>query len=117
MDGDDGVLAIVLAAEHLLDLAGLHFLIERLERSSELRVDGFARLRPFDEHTEIVALLLERQHEIAVLLEPAAALQDFLRLGLVFPEVRRGGFGFELCQFFAGTGGLKDSSANRKPAY
>jgi len=106
----------VLAAEHLLDLAGLHFLIERLEGLSEFRVDRLARLRPLDEHAEIVALLLERRREIAVLLEPAAALQDFLRLGLVFPEVRSRGSGFELCQFFAGTGGLKDSSANRKPA-
>src|SRR4249920_2682021 len=33
---DDGVLSIVLAAEHLLDLAGLHLLIERLESCPEL---------------------------------------------------------------------------------
>ena len=30
MDGDDGVLAIVLAAEHLLHFAGLDFLVERV---------------------------------------------------------------------------------------
>jgi hypothetical protein len=107
----------VLAAEHLLDLAGLDFLIERLERLRELGVDVLAGLRPLDEDGEIVALLLEREDEIAILLEPMAALIDLLRFGLVFPEVRRGGFGFELCQFFAGTGGFKDSSANRKPAY
>ena len=50
VDGDDRVLAIVLAAEHLLDLAGLHFLIERLERLREFGVDWLARLGPFDEH-------------------------------------------------------------------
>ena len=61
MDGDDRVLAIVLAAEHLLDLAGLHFLVERLERLRELGVHRLAGLGPFDQHGEIVALLLERQ--------------------------------------------------------
>ena len=50
MDGDDGVLSIVLATEHLLDLARLHLLIEAVERLAELRVHGFARLGPFDEH-------------------------------------------------------------------
>ncbi len=60
MNRDDGVLAIVLAAEHLLDLAGLHFLVERVERLRELGVDRLARLGPFDEHGEVVALLLER---------------------------------------------------------
>src|SRR5439155_18790006 len=59
MDRDDGVFAIVLAAEHLLDLAGLYFLIERLEGLCEFRVDRLARLRPLDEHAEIIALLLE----------------------------------------------------------
>ena len=91
MDGDDRVLAIVLAAEHLLDLAGLHFLLERIERLAELGVDRLAGLGPFDEHGEIVALLLERRHQIAVLLEPPAALQHLLRFGLIFPEIGRGG--------------------------
>jgi len=104
----------VLAAEHLLDLAGLHFLVERVERLRELRVDGLPGLRPLDEDAQVVALLLQRRDEIAILLEPAAALQDFLRLGLVLPEVGRGGFGFELGQFLFGAGGLKDSSADRR---
>ena len=46
MDRDDRVLAIVLAAEHLLDLAGLHFLVERVERLRELGVDRLRRRRP-----------------------------------------------------------------------
>ena len=91
MDGDDRVLAIVLAAEHLLDLAGLHFLIERVERLAELGVDRLAGFGPFDEHGEIVALLLERRHQIVVLLEAPAALQDLLRFSLIFPEIGRGG--------------------------
>ena len=55
MDGHDRVLAIVLAAEHLLDLAGLHFLLERVERLAELGVDRLAGFGPFDEHGEVVA--------------------------------------------------------------
>jgi hypothetical protein len=31
VNGDDRVLAIVLAAEHLLDLAGLHLPVEQVE--------------------------------------------------------------------------------------
>ena len=35
--------------------------------------------------------LLERGHEVVILFETAAALQDFLRFGLILPEVGRGG--------------------------
>jgi hypothetical protein len=106
----------VLAAEHLLDFAGLDFLIEAVERLRELAVDGFARLGPFEEDGEVVALLPERQHQIAILFEPAAALQDPLRFGLIFPEVWRGGARLEAVQFFVGAGDLKDSSADPQRA-
>ncbi len=87
----DRVLAVVLAAEHLLDLAGLHFLVERVDGLRELGVDRFARRGPLDEDAEVVALLLERRHELAVLFEPAAALQDAsgLRPGLSRNRARR----------------------------
>jgi hypothetical protein len=114
MDGDDRVLAIVLAAEHFLDLAGLHLQIEAFERLRELGIHRLARLGPLDEDGEVVALFLEGQDEIAILLEPAAALQDFLRFGLIFPEVWRGGARLEAVQFFVGAGDLKDSSADRQ---
>ena len=55
MDGDDRVLAIVLAAEHLLGLAGLDFALDRSSSAArEIVVDRLARLGPFDEHGEIV---------------------------------------------------------------
>jgi hypothetical protein len=85
----------VLAAEHLLDLTGLHFLIEFVETLCELGVDRLASLGPLDEDREVVGLLLERHHQIAILLEPATALQHLLRFGLVFPEIGRGGARFE----------------------
>jgi hypothetical protein len=103
----------MFAAEHLLDLAGLHFLIERFERLAEVLVDRFAGLGPLDEHRQIFALPLQRQHQLAILLEPAAALQDLLRFGLIFPEIGGGDTRLEAGQFFVGPGCLKDNSAGR----
>jgi hypothetical protein len=80
----------VLAAEHLLDLARLHFLIERVEPLRKLGVDGLPRLRPLHQDGQVVAALFQRQAEIPILLEPAAALQDLLRFSLILPEIRRG---------------------------
>jgi len=105
----------VLAAEHLLNLARLHFLVEHVDGLRELGVDLFAGGRPLDEDAEVVALLLERCHELAVLFEAAAALQDALGFGLVFPEVGRGGARLEAGQFIRGVSAFKDSSADRQP--
>jgi len=107
----------VLAAEHLFDFAGLHFLIERVKSLDEIRVDVLAGLRPFDEYAEIVTLFPERADQLTILLKAAAPLQDLLRFALILPEIGRGGFRFELIQFLFGAGGLKDSSADRRRAY
>ena len=89
---------------------------EDLEGLGELGVDRLARIGPFDEHGEVVALLLERQDEIAILFEAAAALLRFLRFRLIFPEIGRGGAGFEAGQLFVWSSGFKDSSADRQRA-
>jgi hypothetical protein len=68
----------VFAAEHLLDLARLHFLIERVETLREFGVDRLARFRPLGQNGEVVRLFPERDAQIAILLEAAAALQDLL---------------------------------------
>src|SRR5436190_1769683 len=112
MDRENRVPPIVLAAEHLLDFGGLHFAVERVERLPQLAIDGLAGFEPFDEDGEIVALLGQRSRQVAVLLEPATALQDLLCLGLIFPEIGSGGARFEARQLFVGAGGLKDSSAD-----
>jgi hypothetical protein len=106
----------VLAAEHLFDLAALDLLIERVDGLREFSVDRFAGLRPLGQYGEVVALAAERGDQIAILLQTAAALEDFLRFGLVFPEIGRGGARLETRQFFFGTGGFKDSPANRRRA-
>ena len=114
MERHDRILAIVLAAEHLFDLAGLHFLVERVERSRELGVHRLAGFGPFDEDRQIFALAPERLDEIAVLIEAAAALQRLLRFGLVLPEIRRGRARFQAIQLFFRMVGFKDGSGDRQ---
>jgi hypothetical protein len=114
MDGDDRILAIVLAAEHLLDLARLHFLIERVQTLGEVVFHGFAGIEPLGEDGEVVVLRAKREGQVAVLLHAPAALQDLLRLRLVLPEIGRGRLGFYAGEFFVGFGGFKDSYADRQ---
>jgi hypothetical protein len=104
----------VLAAEHLLDLAGLYFLIEQVKRGCQLAVNRLAGFGPLDEHREIVALPLQRPHQIPILLEPPPALQRLLRFGLVLPEIGRGRARFQTIQLLFGVVGFKDSSGDRQ---
>jgi hypothetical protein len=113
MDGDDRVPAVVRATEHLLDLGRLDFLVERVERLCEFRVDAFARPGPLDEDPEIVAFAPKGLNQIAILFQPFAALEDLLGLGLVVPETGRGGARLEAGQLVLWAGGFKDSSADR----
>jgi hypothetical protein len=116
MDADDGVLAIVLATEHLLDFARLDFGGERAEGLIELGFDRLSSFGPLDEHGQIVCAPLQRLTEVAILLEPPAALQELLRRGLVFPEIRFGNFRLDGGQLGLELRGVKDSSGDRKPA-
>jgi hypothetical protein len=68
---------------------------------------------PFDEHGKVVAPLFQRYDQIAVLLEAASSLQDFLGVDLIFPEIGRGGARLEAGQLLLRASGFKDSSANR----
>jgi hypothetical protein len=86
----------VLAAEHLLGFAGFDFGAELVERPRQIVADRLSGLGPFDQHGQIVDAPLERVAETAVGLERLAALQDLLRRRLVFPEIRLGGFLFDL---------------------
>jgi len=105
----------VLPAEHLLDLAGLDVLVERVEPLGQLCVDRFASGQPVGEHRQVFVLLAQRDDEIALLLDALAALQDLLGFDLVLPEFWSGGLGFYAGEFFIRFGGLKDSYADRQP--
>jgi hypothetical protein len=103
----------VLAAEHFLGLAGVHFLRQLVEPAREIVGDGLPLLRPFDEDVQILGAPAERVDQRLILLETAAALEQFLRGGLIFPEIRIRDALFDARQFVRRAGGVKDSSADR----
>jgi hypothetical protein len=117
MDRDDRVLAIVLAAEHLLRLAGLDFSPELVEAFRQIGDDVLARLGPFDEDCEIVDTPLQRRTQIEVGFERLAALQGLLGRSLVLPEIRSGRLLLYFREFVGGTRGVKGSSAARSRAW
>jgi hypothetical protein len=77
----------VLAAEHLLDLAGLDETTELLDAGTELRCDILPLTRPVDEDAKIVCFGFEGGDQLDLLLDSTPALEDFLRLDLVVPEI------------------------------
>jgi hypothetical protein len=113
MNRDDRVLAIVLAAEHLLRLAGIDLHGELVEGAVQVVGDGLPRLCPFDEDVQIVESLAERDAQLAILLEPAAALQQLLRAGLILPEIGSGDALLYAGELGFGAGRVKDGSAGR----
>jgi hypothetical protein len=65
---------------------------------------------------EIVQAATERRTELAIVFEPAATLQEFLRGRLIFPEIRQRDALFDFGEFYFGAGPVKDGSAGRWPA-
>ena len=116
MNRDDGVPAIVLAAEHFLDFTALDEIGELLNALRELGSDIFPLACPIDEHAEVVCLGSERCDQLDLFLDAAAALEDFLRLDLVVPEIGRRRAGFYLCELVTRASGLKDNSGDRRRA-
>jgi hypothetical protein len=113
MDGDDGILAIVLAAEHLLGLARFDFGEELVETARQIVGDRLPGLRPFDQDGEVVHPAAERVAQVAILLEPPAALEQLLGVLLILPEVRVGNAQLYPGELVGGAGRVKDSSADR----
>jgi hypothetical protein len=89
MNRDDRVPSIVLTAQHLLDLAAFDEISEQLDPLRQLRSDVLALPRPIDEHAKIVRCRSELGDQLDFFLDAATALEDFLRLDLVVPEIRR----------------------------
>ena len=114
MDGDDGVGAVVLAAEHLLDLGGLDLGLEFVEAALQVGGHVLAGVGPLDAaRRDRRRRRPSESRELDVLAQAALPLQRPLRLGLVVPEVGRGDPGFERGDFSGGRGPVKDSSADR----
>jgi hypothetical protein len=104
----------VLAAEHFLGFTGFDFGREIIEGARQLGINRFAGLCPLHEHSQIVEAALERRAQIAILLEPPAALHHFLRGGLVLPEVWSGNALFDPGELVFGSGAVKDGYAGRR---
>jgi hypothetical protein len=113
---NDGVLAVVLAAEHLLDFATLDEAGELLDAGSQIGGDILALAGPVEQHTKVVCLGSERRDQLDLFFDAAAALKDFLRLDLVVPEIRRRCAGLYLCELVTRAGGFKDNSGDRRRA-
>jgi hypothetical protein len=103
----------VLAAEHLLRLAGLDFSPELVEAFRQIGDDILARLGPFDQDREIVDTPLQRRTQIEVGFERLAALQGLLGRRLVLPEIRSGRLLLYFREFVGGTRPVKGSSGDR----
>jgi len=114
VDRDDRVLAIVLAAEHLFDFAVLDQARELLDARRQLTTHVLTLAGPVDEHTQVVRLRFQGGNQLDFFLNPPAALENFLRLDLVIPEIGRGCAGFYLRELVTRASSFKDSSADRR---
>jgi hypothetical protein len=86
----------VFAAEHFLGLDRVDLQFERIERALQVAANVLARLRPFEQHADVVDLLGEAVALLDVFGKAALALKGLLRLSLVVPEVLRPDLPFEL---------------------
>jgi hypothetical protein len=106
----------VLAAEHFLDLAAFDESGELLDGCRQVCFDIFALACPVHEHTKIVCFGSQGRDQLDLFLHSTAALEDFLRLDLVVPEIGRRCAGFYLCELVSRASGLKDNSGDRQRA-
>ena len=85
MDRDDGVGAVVLAAEHLLGLGGLDFALELVEPALEISADVLAGVGPLEEDADIVGRGASDSSS-ATSSSTGAAAARLLRRGLAFQK-------------------------------
>ena len=117
MNADDRVLAVVLAAKHFLGFGAFDGGLKIVETPDQVRGDVLALTGPLDEDAQILDAPLQRIADGGVFLDPAPALQDFLRLALILPEVGLGDPGLELGDLPRRVGGVKDTSGDPRPAW
>jgi len=86
VDRQDGVGAVVLAAEHLLELGGLDQGLKRPQRRLEVGADILAGLDPLHEDTGVALLGGELLQKLEVRFDPLATPLDLLDRRLVLPE-------------------------------
>jgi hypothetical protein len=87
VDRQDGVDAVVLATQHLLELGALDHGLEPREAGLQVLVHVLAGGAPLEEHAGVVLLAPEPLQEVEVALDALAALEDLLRGVLPGPEI------------------------------
>jgi hypothetical protein len=103
----------VLAAEHRLDLGGIHLGFESVQRPRQIGGNALTLFRPLEQDAEVIELPLDRPAELDLVGENAPASEDLLRLALVLPEIRGREARFDGAQFAGRVRGVKESSASR----
>jgi hypothetical protein len=103
----------VLAAEHLLRLAGIDGGREIVETLGQIFGNWLSGFRPFNKDGKVVGSSSQRLAEVAVFLQPASTLKQFLRRRLILPEIRIRDALFYCGELVCGAGRVKDSSAGR----
>jgi hypothetical protein len=106
----------VLATKHFLGFGAFDGRLKIVETPDQVRGDVLALTGPLDEDAQILCAPLQRIAGGGVFLDPAPALQDFLCLGLILPEVGLGDSGLELGDLPRRVGGVKDTSGDPRPA-
>ena len=94
MDRDNRIRRVVFTAEHFLGFCSVDLVFERIEGLGEVGSHLFTALRPLEQYADVVGFLGEAVAELNVFGQTPLALQGFLRLGLVVPEIRRRDFLF-----------------------
>jgi hypothetical protein len=103
----------VFAAQHLLDLSGLDFGLERIEGLRQIAADVLTLLGPLEQDTEVIDPSCQRVAEFELVGELTPSLQGALRRGLILPEVGLADARFDPGQFVVCARGVKDSSGGR----
>jgi len=86
VDRENGVRAVVLAAEQRPRLQARNFFLELLQVAREVRADVLALFAQFEQDFDVGLPAGERLVGLDDLLQPFARLEDFLGGSLVVPE-------------------------------
>jgi hypothetical protein len=95
MNCDNGIRAVMVTAEHLLNLAAVDEARELVDPLRHVGQDVFTLACPIDEDRQVVGFGFQGIDELDFLLDAAAALENLLSFGLVAPEIRGRGARFD----------------------
>ena len=113
----DRIARVVLAPEHLLNLARVDLRLQLIEPGSQIIRHTLALVGPLDEHVEVLGPSTQGFGKVVVFLQTAAALENLLCRGLIAPEGRSGSLLLEARDLGLYTCSVKDNPAGPLPAW